>query len=37
LYNFAADPRLNHATEVVRGVRAGECAALLTDFFTSRR
>jgi tRNA(adenine34) deaminase len=37
LYNFAADPRLNHTTEVVRGVRAGECAALLTDFFTSRR
>jgi tRNA(adenine34) deaminase len=37
LYNFAADPRLNHATEVVRGVRAGECAALLSDFFTSRR
>ena len=37
LYNFAADPRLNHATEVVRGVRADECAALLTDFFTSRR
>ena len=37
LYNFAADPRLNHATEVVRGVRADECAALLTDFFTGRR
>ena len=37
LYNFAADPRLNHSTEVVRGVRADECAALLTDFFTSRR
>ena len=25
LYNFAADPRLNHATEVVRGVQAEEC------------
>ena len=37
LYNLAADPRLNHATEVVRGVRAGECAALLTDFFAGRR
>src|SRR6476620_11394537 len=28
LYNFAADPRLNHATEVRRGVRADECATL---------
>src|SRR6476620_4532394 len=37
LYNFAVDPRLNHNTEVVRGVRGAECAALLTDFFTSRR
>lgn len=37
LYNFAADPRLNHATEVVRGVRAAECAALLTEFFAKRR
>ena len=37
LYNFAADPRLNHATEVVRGVRADECAVLLTEFFTTKR
>ena len=37
LYNFAADPRLNHTTEVVRGVRAAECAELLTKFFESRR
>jgi tRNA(adenine34) deaminase len=37
LYNFAADPRLNHETEVVRGVRAAECGALLTAFFASRR
>ena len=37
LYNFAADPRLNHMTEVVRGVRADECAALLMEFFESRR
>ena len=37
LYNFAADPRLNHTTEIVGGVRAAECAALLTDFFASRR
>ena len=31
LYNFAADPRLNHTTELRPGVRAEECAALLTD------
>lgn len=37
LYNFAADPRLNHTTEVVRDVRATECAALLGEFFASRR
>jgi tRNA(adenine34) deaminase len=37
LYNFAADPRLNHTTEVVRGVRADECAALLTEFFANKR
>jgi tRNA(adenine34) deaminase len=37
LYNFAADPRLNHETEVVRGVRAAECSALLRDFFAARR
>jgi tRNA(adenine34) deaminase len=37
LYNFAADPRLNHTTEVVRGVRASECSALLTDFFAAKR
>ena len=37
LYNFAADPRLNHSTEIRAGVRAAECAALLTDFFAGRR
>ena len=37
LYNFAADPRLNHATEIVGGVRAAECGALLSEFFASRR
>jgi tRNA(adenine34) deaminase len=37
LYNFAADPRLNHETEVVAGVRADECGDLLTTFFRSRR
>ena len=37
LYNFAADPRLNHATEVTAGVRAAECGTLLTEFFAERR
>jgi tRNA(adenine34) deaminase len=37
LYNFATDPRLNHATEVVPGVRADESAALLQAFFADRR
>lgn len=37
LYNLGADPRLNHEFEVRAGVRADECAALLTDFFTARR
>ena len=37
LYNFAADPRLNHATEIVAGVRAAECGALLTEFFAGKR
>lgn len=37
LYNFGADPRLNHEFEVVAGVRADEAAALLTAFFRNRR
>jgi tRNA(adenine34) deaminase len=37
LYNFAADPRLNHAAQVIGGVRANESAALLEAFFESRR
>jgi tRNA(adenine34) deaminase len=35
--NVLAEPRLNHRPEVARGVLADECAALLTDFFGSRR
>jgi tRNA(adenine34) deaminase len=30
-------PRLNHRPEVTAGVRAEECAALLTEFFRARR
>ncbi|HTW10326.1 MAG TPA: tRNA adenosine(34) deaminase TadA [Acidimicrobiales bacterium] len=37
LYNLCSDPRLNHELAVDRGVLAGECAGLLTDWFRSRR
>jgi tRNA(adenine34) deaminase len=37
LYNLAADPRLNHKTDIVAGVRADECGALLTAFFAGKR
>lgn len=37
LYNFGADPRLNHEFEVVPGVRGDECAALLQEFFSNVR
>lgn len=37
LYNFAADPRLNHTSGVIPGVRAEECRALLEGFFAGRR
>ena len=32
-----AEERLNHRPEVIAGVRADECAALLRDFFAARR
>ena len=35
--DVAAHPRLNHRADVVGGVLAGECAALLVDFFAARR
>lgn len=37
LYGIGSDPRLNHEYEVVGGVLADDCAALLTDFFAGRR
>jgi tRNA(adenine34) deaminase len=37
LYNVAADARLNHEFPLRAGVRAEECATLLTDFFVERR
>jgi len=37
LWDVVRDRRLNHRPEVVGGVLAGECAALLTAFFDGRR
>ncbi len=36
-YNLLDDPRLNHAAEVVVGVRAAESSELLSAFFAARR
>jgi tRNA(adenine34) deaminase len=37
LWDVVRDRRLNHRPEVVGGVRAEECAALLDAFFASKR
>ena len=37
LFQLCDDQRLNHRVEVTEGVLAGECAALLTDFFKAQR
>lgn len=37
LYHLGSDPRLNHEFATTHGVRADECARLLTDFFAARR
>ena len=37
LWDVVRDRRLNWRPEVVSGVLADECAALLADFFTGRR
>ncbi|MGW5127751.1 tRNA adenosine(34) deaminase TadA [Streptomyces sp. NPDC004069] len=36
LWDVVRDRRLNHRPEVIEGVLATECAALLTDFFRGR-
>ncbi|WP_234426030.1 tRNA adenosine(34) deaminase TadA [Streptomyces kebangsaanensis] len=36
LWDVVRDRRLNHRPEVIEGVLADECAALLTDFFRGR-
>ena len=37
LWDVLRDTRLNHQPEVIGGVLAGECGALLRDFFAARR
>ena len=37
LWDVLRDRRLNHRPEVVGGVRADECAALLDEFFAAKR
>ena len=37
LYRLLDDPRLNHRCEIVEGVMAQECGALLTEFFAAKR
>ena len=37
LWDVLRDTRLNHQPEVIRGVLAEECGALLSDFFAARR
>ncbi len=35
--NLMAEPKLNHHTEVLSGVLAEECGAVLSEFFKQRR
>ena len=37
LYNITQDGRLNHELEVISGILADECSAMLSDFFAKRR
>ncbi|MCW2880377.1 MAG: CMP/dCMP deaminase zinc-binding protein [Sphaerisporangium sp.] len=37
LWDVVRDRRLNHRPEVILGVLAGECSAVLKDFFADRR
>ncbi len=37
LYSITSDPRLNHRCQVVAGVLPDHCAALLSEFFASKR
>jgi tRNA(adenine34) deaminase len=37
LYRITSDPRLNHRAQVISGVLADRCAAILTGFFAAKR
>ena len=37
LYRITSDPRLNHRAQVLGGVLAERCAAVLSDFFARKR
>jgi tRNA(adenine34) deaminase len=37
LYQITNDPRLNHRAEVLGGVLADPCAAILSEFFAAKR
>jgi len=37
LWDVVRDARLNHRVEVTAGVRAGECEAILQEFFAAKR
>jgi len=37
LYRITSDPRLNHRSQVIGGVLADRCAAVLSDFFAAKR
>jgi tRNA(adenine34) deaminase len=37
LYQITSDPRLNHRAQIVGGVLADECRAVLSAFFADRR
>jgi tRNA(adenine34) deaminase len=37
LYSITNDARLNHRAQIVRGVLADQCAAVLSDFFAAKR
>lgn len=37
LYRIASDPRLNHRSQIVSGVLAQPCAAILSEFFAAKR
>ncbi|WP_213815534.1 tRNA adenosine(34) deaminase TadA [Glaciihabitans sp. dw_435] len=37
VYDVLRDRRLNHSVEVIAGIEADACAALLLDFFEARR